>query len=123
MLRKIASCVTSLLLTASLALGGCLSCADYFMSPVASARHCCDPANGCKDSARKSRSSPVTSCAFQQMVAAKRAPGVGPAAIVMPHLAPSVYASFMDRQHRLAPIVADRGSPSDLYLLHSVLRI
>jgi hypothetical protein len=130
-LKNIASYVTTLLLTASLLWGGCLSCSQYFMFPVSGARHCCMPSSGCKDNKdsnnkpKKSPSSQPQDCTLQQIVIAKQVTAVDriPNVVFLP-LTPLLETSnALSLPPQAIRILSDPGSPPDLHLLHSVFRI
>ena len=115
-----------ILLTATLLGGGCLSCAQYFMSPVSQAGHCCKPSGECPKTQNPSSSS--KDCTIQPYSLAQTVVTPNHAAI----LAASVVAMpgyglvFAPRQaHAVLDLFAADGcgSPPDLNLLHSILRI
>jgi hypothetical protein len=124
LLKSIASSISALLLTATFLWGGCLSCAQYFMFPASRAQHCCMPSSGCKDTPKKSQSSTPQGCTLQQVVVAKHAialdytPPAAPASPISDVPAPVSY--YLANPTLIDP---DRGSPPELYLLHSVFRI
>jgi hypothetical protein len=115
-----------LLLTATLLWGGCLSCAQYFMSPVAVAGHCCKPSGECRKAPNSS--SPAKDCAIQAFALAQTVVTPDHAAVLLasavaapdsvPVLTPSQIHAIPDLK-----AAGSRGSPPDLNLLHSVFRV
>jgi hypothetical protein len=114
------------ILLATMLWGGCLSCAQYFMFPTVGAKHCCMPSGECKKTPGKS--SVPEDCKIQPV-------SFRQAAVEQDHgavLASSITAAPIDRAwspallHGAATVPlppVDQGSPPDLNLLYSVLRI
>jgi len=116
----------SAILLATMLWGGCLSCAQYFMFPALTAKHCCMPSGECKKTPAKP--SAPEECKIQPV-------SFRNGAVEQDHgtfLASSVTALPLARDWSPAlphgataitlPLV-DQGSPPDLNLLYSVLRI
>jgi hypothetical protein len=109
-----------LILSALVLWGGCVSCPQYFVSPVSGTHDCCHPDGGCKD--KTSHPAKSTNCSFQQ-AAIKRVDGSQP--ILQEVSATSLPAAIEDNSG-YAKQLASRGPYvpfADLNLLHSVLRI
>lgn len=115
-----------MLLTATLLWGGCLSCAQYFMSPVSQAGHCCKPSGECRKT--QNSSPPSKDCAIQPYSLAQTVATPDHAEILMASVvATPGYGLFLQlpQTHPILdlPATGSRGSPPDLNLLHSVFRI
>ena len=116
----------AMLLMATLLWGGCLSCAQYFMFPGGSAKHCCEPSGECKET--KQRSAPQE-CILQpfdlQHVQISPDHASILAASVSPAVLPSVFAISSDSylSSQVEQRALDHRPPPDLQLLHSVFRI
>jgi len=124
--QAITRVLMSLLMTATLLWGGCLSCPQYFMLASKAGKSCCMPSGECKEkqSGRQSRSQ---ECTIQPVAVSdsRVADTIAQAATsVMPIPAANVAVPLtlaVPNELRLAQ--SDRGSPPDLNLLHSILRI
>ena len=123
---KGSSFAMAVVLTATLLWGGCLSCAQYLVSPSISAKTCCMPSGHCED--KGSKPSSTEECRTQLLTAAETGPVPAGA---------SIPVSFVDSLPALVPAstvparLAAWGRanspnhfvPPDLCLLHSVFRV
>lgn len=124
MLRTVTHLSLAVLLAVSLLWGGCLSCGQFWMTPI-QAKACCDPAGHCK----KSSTAPATpqECHIQ----AVELSDAGSAAVGSALLTSLVFVGASSSPtlplHSLAasplPTVPGDDPPLDLCLLHSLLRI
>ena len=124
-MKRIANLAMALVLAATLLWGGCLSCSQYFMAAAVARKDCCEP-----DKCKKSQSKPSAQeeCRIQQM-ALKSVPTVPVRTSVQVasfDVLPSLAAQALPLKQSsrwLPPGLADRASPPDLCLLHSVFLI
>ena len=114
--------VMSALMTITLVWGGCLSCSQYFVSPM---KACCDPHGSCNRKPGTPKS--TRECNLQPAVpASAKAPEAAIQVSLASAILPSELAQFATSNRRHADFstaLSEPGSPPDLNLLHSVLRI
>jgi hypothetical protein len=127
-LRKMATCVLAIMLTATMLWGGCLSCANYFMVPSISAGDCCAPTGHCKEKNKPTTPSSQGECWIQAVAPAKAGPLVPHAPVLFSNLIPltvplTAFAVTTAHGAFAQDFRTDNFSPPDLYLLHSVFRI
>jgi hypothetical protein len=117
----IARYLMSVLMTATLLWGGCLSCPLFFGPGVTAAKNCCHPHGGCNE--KPGETKPAAACSIQSAIlsANKAAVAATPVLSVSPLM--PVWQPVTARTASYPIALADRGSPPDLNLLHSVLRI
>ena len=122
--KTIGRAILPLLVTVGLLWGGCLSCPQYFMVLAQSPKSCCDPTGECKQ--KHGHQQTRRSCNILQAA-------VNDEKVVDPSV--HAAADFIAPPVRmLAPVTvppvrgfpdaaSDRGSPPDLNLLYSILRV
>ena len=117
----IARYLMSALMTATLLWGGCLSCPVFFGPGVTAVKNCCHPHGGCKEKPGETKK--ASACSMQSAVlsANKAADAVTP--VLSVSLLLPVFQPVTTRSAGFLVPLLDRGSPPDLNLLHSVLRI
>jgi hypothetical protein len=117
----------TLLLAATLLWGGCLSCAQYFMFPSASAKTCCMPSGECRNKQSSQAPSPKE-CSIQALARTDARVDLEHASIVVSSLAVLPHqilpaASRFSFQARGNAGFNPEASPPDLCLLNSVFRV
>jgi hypothetical protein len=117
--------VMAALVTVTLIWGGCLSCSQYFVSPIKTAKACCDPHGGCKEKPGSPKS--TRECNIQPAVLAKvKVLNAALQFSLISAALPAQPGQFITQSRRPADFrfaLTDRGSPPDLTLLHCVFRI
>jgi len=112
-------------MTVTLIWGGCLSCSQYFRPPAKAAGSCCDPHGGCKEKPGQSKAKRDCNLQPVALASAKSSGAAIQSSLAFMVLsAESTLLRATTQWHAALPIVPpDRGSPPDLNVLHSVLRI
>jgi hypothetical protein len=125
MFRRALNFVMSTVLAVTLIWGGCLSCSNYFRLPAKAAGSCCNPHGGCKDkpgSPKSARECNIQPAALTSAKALDSAIQPSNVSVILP--VDFIQLTISSRYHAGFPAaLPDRGSPPDLNLLHSVLRV
>jgi hypothetical protein len=115
------------MLMATMLWGGCLSCAQYFMFPTASAEKCCMPSGECREK-QSSQTRSDEECTIQPLarmdarMSLEHALTVVSAVAVLPlQISPTNIALPVRTRGSAGP--HPEPAPPDLCLLHSVFRI
>ena len=118
--RALASSLLSLLLLATSAFGGCLSCEQYFMWP--GVKSCCAPDGHCKTKTTPTNRASVRECkriAFDHQKSADHHVDLRVVAAVAVDI-PMSAIELLGRWHETNAI---KPSPPDLQVLHSIFLI